>query len=66
MTEHKQDENDANSLYDLLENEVIPMYYDNPATWLNMVKNSMQDIIPQFNSNRMAKEYYEQLYLSVK
>lgn len=65
MTEHKQDESDANSLYDLLENEIIPMYYDNPTTWLSIVKNGMKDIIPQFDSNRMAKEYYEQLYLKV-
>jgi starch phosphorylase len=65
MTEHKQDENDANSLYDLLEHEIIPMYYDNPTAWLSIVKNGMQDIIPQFDSNRMAKEYYEQLYSKV-
>ena len=65
MTEHKQDENDANSLYDLFEHEIIPTYYDNPTAWLSMVKNSMQDIIPHFDSNRMAKEYYEQLYLKV-
>ncbi len=64
MTEHKQDENDTNSLYDLLENEIIPMYYDNREVWLSIVKNGMQDIIPQFDSNRMAKEYYEKLYLS--
>jgi len=64
MTEHKQDESDANSMYDLLENEIIPMYYDNPEAWLAIVKNGMQDIIPQFDSNRMAKEYYEKLYLS--
>ncbi len=62
---HKQDEEDANSMYDILEKEVIPMYYDNPAAWLAIVKNSMKDIAPQFDSNRMAKEYYEQLYLKI-
>lgn len=64
MAEHKQDENDANSLYELLESEIIPMYYDNPETWLTIVKNGMQDVIPQFDSNRMAKEYYEKLYIN--
>jgi len=59
---HQQDEADANSLYDLLENEVIPMYYDDPAGWLSILKNGMRDIIPTFDSNRMAKEYYEKLY----
>jgi glycogen phosphorylase len=62
---HQQDESDACSLYDLLENEVIPMYYNNPSAWLSIVKKGMQDIIPQFDSNRMAKEYYETLYLKV-
>ena len=59
---HQQDEADAESLYDLLEKEVIPMYYDNPSAWLSVVKNGMRDIVPQFDSNRMAKEYYEKLY----
>ena len=59
---HQQDEADANSLYDLLENEVIPLYYNNQARWLAIVKNGMKDIIPQYDSTRMAKEYYERLY----
>ena len=46
----------------LVEKEVIPLYYDNPPEWLSVVKNGMRDIIPQFDSNWMAKEYYEQLY----
>ena len=59
---HQQDEADANSLYDLLEQEILPMYYDNPAGWLTIVKNGMKNIIPQFDSKRMAQEYYEKLY----
>ena len=59
---HQQDESDANSLYDLLEKEVIPLYYDNPSGWLSVVKNGMSDIIPLFDSKRMVKEYYEELY----
>jgi starch phosphorylase len=62
---HQQDEKDANSLYDLLEKEVIPMYYDNPEKWLAIIKNGMRDIIPQFDSNRMAREYYEKLYSEI-
>lgn len=64
LPDHEQDETDANNLYDLLEKEVIPMYYDNPAAWLSVIKNGMRDIIPQFDSNRMAREYYEKLYSS--
>jgi starch phosphorylase len=62
---HQQDETDANNLYDLLENEVIPMYYDDAAKWIAVVKNAMRDIIPQYDSNRIAKEYYERLYVEV-
>ncbi|MGZ8541371.1 MAG: alpha-glucan family phosphorylase, partial [Chitinophagaceae bacterium] len=65
MPIHQQDEADANSLYDLLEKDVIPMYYENPAGWLSLIKNGMNNIIPRFDSDRMAKEYYEQLYLRV-
>lgn len=65
LPEHQQDEEDANSLYDLLEKEIIPMYYDDRDGWLQIMKNGMQDIIPQFDSNRMAKEYYEKLYTDI-
>ncbi len=60
--QHEQDEADANALYSVLENEVIPMYYNNPGHWLSIIKNSMREIIPQFDSNRMAEEYYTKLY----
>jgi starch phosphorylase len=62
---HQQDEMDAHSLYNLLENEVMPLYYDDPAKWIAIVKNAMRDILPQYDSNRMAKEYYERLYAEV-
>jgi glycogen phosphorylase len=66
VSEHKyqQDETDAHNLYTLLEKTVIPMYYDHPAEWLSVIKNSMQDIIPAFDSNRMADEYYDKLYMA--
>jgi starch phosphorylase len=62
LSDHEQDAIDANNLYDLLEKEIIPMYYDYSARWLAILKNSMQDIIPNFDSNRMAAEYYEKMY----
>lgn len=62
LPEHLQDDTDAASLYQLLETEVLPMYYDYPNRWLKIVKNGLIDITPQFDSNRMAKEYYEKLY----
>lgn len=60
--EHVQDDMDSNNVYNLLEKEVLPMYYDYPSRWFEIVKKGMDDIIPYFDSNRMAKEYYELLY----
>jgi starch phosphorylase len=62
LPEHLQDDADADSLYKLLEDDILPMYYDYPDRWLEIVKNGMKDIIPKFDSNRMAQEYYEKLY----
>jgi len=57
-----QDEKDAESLYNILENIAIPMYYENREKWFEITKNSMLDIIPKFDSKRMAIAYYETLY----
>jgi starch phosphorylase len=62
---HEQDEADSNSLFNLLENEVIPLYYNDQTNWISIMKNAMIDIIPQFDSNRMAEEYYNKLYAEV-
>ena len=62
LHEHQQDEIDANTLYDLLEQKVIPMYYNDQTAWQKIIKTAMRDIIPQFDSQRMLKEYYEKLY----
>lgn len=66
LPEHEQDARDAAALYDILEKEIIPMYYDQSSRWQAIIRNSMQDIIPYFDSNRMAKEYYRQLYTGKK
>ena len=65
MPDEQQDDLDAASLYDRLENEIIPMYYDNPNQWINILKKGMVEITPQYNSNRLAMEYYEKLYSTV-
>jgi starch phosphorylase len=62
LSEHEQDHIDADNLYKILENEVIPVYYDHPKRWQAMVQNSMKDIVPYFDSNRLADEYYKNLY----
>jgi starch phosphorylase len=62
MATHEQDQYDLNKLYEILENEILPLYYDNYSTWRQVMKNGMQDVRFQFDSNRMAHEYYDLLY----
>jgi starch phosphorylase len=62
MAVHEQDQYDLNKLYDILETEILPVYYNSYDTWRAIMKNGMQDVRFQFDSNRMAHEYYEFLY----
>lgn len=55
----EQDKTDADNLYDILEKKVIPMYYNNPDRWQEIVFNAIDDVIPEFTSARMADEYYK-------
>jgi starch phosphorylase len=64
MHTHEQDEYDLNKTYEILENEVIPTFYENPDKWRNIVKEGMKDVRYEFDSSRMAKEYYEIMYKS--
>jgi starch phosphorylase len=58
----------ARAIYSTLENEIIPMYYDAdadedvPEEWVRRMKQSLMNISPQFNSQRMVGEYMAQLY----
>lgn len=61
------DQQEANIIYNLLENEIIPAFYkrdedDLPRDWIRMMKDSMMTICPLFNSNRMLCEYTEKMY----
>jgi starch phosphorylase len=62
MTVQAQDDYDLNSIYDMLNKEILPLYYDGYYTWRQVMKNGMRDVRFQFDSNRMAHEYYEWLY----
>lgn len=57
-----QDAQDLHQLYHILEHTIIPMYYKRPAAWIKMMKQSMKGVLPFFESNRMADEYYSELY----
>jgi len=62
MTVQEQDDYDLEKLYEILEKEILPLYYENYDTWRMVIKNGMRDVRFQFDSNRMAHEYYELLY----
>lgn len=57
-----QDKIDTNNLYDILENKVIPTYYDKPKKWQDIVFKAMDDVIPEFTTGRMADDYYKKLF----
>jgi starch phosphorylase len=64
----EEDKADAEALYRLLEEEIVPLYYDRdvhgvPCRWVSMVKETMSSIVPAFSARRMMKEYIEKLYL---
>jgi len=49
-------------LLTMLEKDIVPLYYSKPTEWLKVMKQSMIDVVPFFDSNRMAHEYYERMY----
>jgi len=57
-----QDDYDLNKIYEMLENDILPTYYDHKDKWRDIVKNGMKDVRHQFDSNRMAHEYYDIMY----
>lgn len=59
---HEQDDFDANNLFDCLENELLPLYYNSPDNWWRIVRAGMADVCPRFDAERLAAEYYERLY----
>jgi starch phosphorylase len=62
MSVHDQDNYDLEQLYEILNKQILPLYYDNHDTWRQIMKNGMRDVRIQFDSNRMVHEYYELLY----
>lgn len=66
--DEEQDRVDAESLFHLLEGEIVPLYYDRdahgmPRGWIDMMKASIRKLGAQFNTHRMVAEYAERAYL---
>ena len=62
MSVYEQDSYDLNKLYELLEGDILHTYYDDPQKWRNIMKNAMDDVKKEFNSDRMADQYYKIMY----
>lgn len=66
---NQQDESDSHSLYDHLENEIVPLYYKDrspdgvPTKWLTKMKENLRTLVPQFSTRRMVTEYLNEMYL---
>ena len=63
-----RDAADAESLYHILETEIVPLYYERdangiPGRWLQMMRRAIQTVTPRFSARRMLKEYVDRMYL---
>ncbi len=62
-----QDELDATTLYNILEHEIVPAYYDRneegvPEAWIKHIKNTIAQIVPKFTTKRMIDDYNDRFY----
>jgi glycogen phosphorylase len=58
----ERDRHDLLGFYKILNERVLPLYYDDPETWQRLVLQSMNDVVPFFDADRMADEYYRTIY----
>jgi starch phosphorylase len=61
------DAREAEQLYELLEQEIVPSFYNRdasgiPRDWVNRMRASMAKLTPQFSANRMVRQYVDELY----
>jgi glycogen phosphorylase len=66
--DHEQDDEDAESIYRLLEEQIVPSFYERdrdgvPHGWISLVKEAFRTVVPQYCARRMLKEYTERMYV---
>jgi starch phosphorylase len=66
--EEERDRVESEAICNLIEKEIAPLYYDRdendiPVKWVDMMKKSIQVIVPFFNTHRMVREYYTNMYV---
>jgi starch phosphorylase len=62
LSPEERDRHDMLGIYRKLREEILPLYYSKPDEWSRIVFRSMNDVVPYFDSDRMAAEYYEKMY----
>ena len=67
-TPEEEDARDAESIYSLLENEIVPLFNDRdwagvPHGWVSHVRNAIKTVTPNFSARRMVKQYVEEMYV---
>ncbi len=65
-----QDELDAATIYSMLENEIVPLFYKNndkgfSSEWIKYIKNSISEIAPNYTTKRMMDDYLDRFYLKM-
>jgi starch phosphorylase len=68
LDQHRRDREEARTLYELLQDSVIPLYYNRSeggysARWIRMAKRSMASLLPRYDASRMLGEYVSRFYL---
>jgi glycogen phosphorylase len=66
-SEEEHDDTDARALYRLLEDDVVPAFYNRdadglPTRWIELMRNAMRTLPYQFSAERMVTDYVEQIY----
>jgi starch phosphorylase len=65
---HYDDTADAESLYQLLEQQIVPLYYERGQNglshgWIQMARESLRSVVPEYSARRMLKEYAQKMYV---
>ena len=65
---HHDDTADADAIYRLLEQQIVPLYYERdqnglPHGWIQMAKESIRSVVPRYSASRMLKEYASRMYV---
>jgi len=68
LDQHRRDREEARTLYELLQDNVVPLYYKRAeggysAEWIRIAKRSMASLLPRYDASRMLGEYVSKFYL---